>query len=487
MAKCSLLHLAIFNVMHPVQSHHLAVIENAIGDTLKSGSEVTSIFSKLSWSQLDELEDALIEFETHWTPPKQIDVDTMHIGRAFYALNKPKSWIPSQGNVDGPFDAEMVARMLIYLPRVSVWLPEIRRDEFGRKFGRKESSVEEKTRSRACRLAVKLCTLRPFLDDGSFMIVPDRFYADFCKWNAKPNSLQNLKQAVAKSTVLHPDIKTRVANSTNDDNAYLAIREQFGEIEAWLEDSSLDEPTTSDMLLLARQNSLNNSFREVLDQFDFFEGAEELCSDSKYIWGLREAEFIKYINPLNEINEDKLIGTYLNASTLCNDARMFELLKRMDAAEAVKTNETTWANASVLLPGLSNISVNDLVSIRRNEEAFEVWRTTLSRAMRNLKSLSAVSDPKHEAKQIFCEEIQPVSMGLQQKIKSKSIKAALKGGAVSFGSGAAASYTINPNPTVSIATGAMTSMLKIMYDIFESRGVSKDRTLVRMFSVLTGL
>lgn len=237
--------------------------------------------------------------------------------------------------------------------------------------------------------------------------------------------------------------------------------------------------------MLARKESTDSRLRSCLDKIDFIP-EDPPCSDSRHINALRDAEAIRYINPLNEVNEDMLIQGMIGASGLCANQTMLDLINIKLSVESEATKELVWANTSIKLPGLDQIPVSDLVSLRKNEEAFANWRDAVSSAMRGIQYASRSSSvSEKEMRDIFRESLSPVAQSIESKVKAASIKSALKSGAVSFGSSAAAALTVNPDPAVAVLTGGISSSLKLIYDLLQSKGKQAERSFLRMYSTLT--
>lgn len=420
-------------------THHLTVAENFLGSQLDSPDQVRDIFSKLSWSQIHDLTDLYIEYEKAWQPSEISSADRMHLGRAYDTLKYPLAWLHQASTLDRQLDAEAILRLLIYIPKLSIWIPEIKADPFAGSYDEshppeyiREEDPKWKTSLDICDTICHFTRLRPFLADGSIELIPDRYYVDVCDWRGT------------------------------------------------------EDP--SDMLKLAREEAQSAELRTLLEQIDFFADAENQCSDSKFIWALTNAEFIKFVNPLNEINEDIAVQALFGASTLCANKTMYDIVAKKYGREANKTKEMTWSNLSVSLPRLNNLSIHDLMSVRANEEAFNTWRTSLSNAIRETERLlsrpNAASEK--ELSDIFREVTMPVSLTIEQKIKSKKLATALENGAVTFGAGAIAALGFSADPVTAVMTGAASSSLRVIYDLLKSRKGKVDKSLFRLYSVLRG-
>lgn len=403
----------------------IEVIENCLGESIKSSNHLRKILSGLDYNKLMDLHEAYCYYFNHWIPESEFGHETIHLGRCSFSLSNPLLWVPWMASKArfSQLNSDQIHRLLLYIPKVSVWIPPLRtpdlfKDEF-----------ED--------FLTKLVELRHFISDGSVLLVPDKYYEDVCQWGeprAKP----------------------------------------------------------SEMLLLARQEALDIELREILDQIDFFpfDGIDDApCSDSHHIHALNNAEAIKYINPLNELNEDFVIQTLLKYSTLCTSQTMFELLTKKFDKESIKTGESTWSNISASLPKIHNIPIKDLRSIRNNEESFSIWRNSLSQVVRSWENELAKGEglDAKEALRIFQEITHPIQMTIENRIQSKTIKSALESSAVSFASGAIAASYVGNNPANSILTGGIASLLKISFDLIKTQKTKKIKPLMRMYSVFNNL
>ena len=90
-------------------------------------------------------------------------------------------------------------------------------------------------------------------------------------------------------------------------------------------------------------------------------------------------------------------------------------------------------------------------------------------------------------KDIFQEELLPVSLSLEAKVKSPSLKSLLESAGVSFASGSAAALALSGSPEVSVGMGAISTTLKFAYDSIKQSSSSSERALLRLFAHLRGL
>lgn len=414
--------------------NHLVVAENLLGIKLLSEDQVKDIFKKISLQQYLDLLEAYIIFNKNWSVAENFSPETLHLGRSYDTIGNPKSWIPRfRDPLPRQLSSSNLHRLLIYAPTVTVWVPDKFKHE--RDYIDNHRVTTSLEHSELCRYLCHLVAIRHYLFDGSVTIVPDSYYEDLCGW------------------------------------------------------SGSDKP--SPMLQLARAESKNKELRSILDEFSFIDAMqdEKYCSDSALIYALKERESIYYINPLNEINEDVLYQSVLGGSLVCSDAKMFKLISSKYGAEKKITTEATWEIVSTHLPKISNMSKKDMYSVRANEEAFGIWRGALRDTMRTWDAQLKLNGNLEykEALEIFNDKTLSIRMNLQSKVKSKTLSAHFESSVITFGAGAIAAGTVSLNPSAALATGAVTSSLRFLYDAFKSRNSAIDKALLRTFTVFGGI
>lgn len=405
---------------------YLEAAENFLGTELSDTSTLERLFKKLSHEEHENLRIALQEFEASWVQSIEECQDTMHFGRAFDTFYCPQSfWHPEHRDTIGRIlDPSRIALQLVYSKKISVWVPSFTESTLYPKFS---SNIEF---SEIHRFLSKLVDLRPFVLDGSVTIVPDKYYAELVGWdNGKP---------IAK---------------------------------------------------LAQKEAKNELFRNILGAVDFItDDLDTYCSDGKVIHVYKNAESIIYIEPLNSLNEDILVQSTLSNHLACARREMFEIMKLKYSTESVASRESTWQTASIFLPKIHGLGVNDLYLVRKNEDAFELLRTSVSdfiRRWEQANQLGALSE--RDAIMIFDEATAPIRMSLESKVKSKSLKANLESAGVSFTTGAIASSFFSASPLAALATGATSSSLKLIYDMLTSRNAKVEKSLLRLYSLFSGV
>lgn len=459
----------------------LTVLDNFFGTELKTDEAVKQAFYKLSAEQVQNLVQEFRTFDANWITREPLGPETMNLGRAYDTFRNPLSWVPKYSEVDKHLDAKFVSRLLLYYPRISVWTPEMK--EVPRIL---VDSADSRETSDVCAFAKRLVAIRPLLSDGSVQIIPDSLYARLSGWPEEPSSFQSLQSAVLSSPDLPGELKDRVKNCATEEEIYSVALQHFGPNWNWIDDLDFPKPPPAGAILrAARRDSSLKDLRAILDKIDFIPEDANFCSDHRYIWGLENAEQIRYINPLNEINEDVLVQRELGCSALCANEVMLQLMNVKYSGECATKRDMVWQNVSIALPALGDISQEDLIKVRQSEDCFQIWRDTLSKAIRVTEQQLAVGELSVEdVRDIFREEAQPAAVALEAKIKKTPLSSVARSAGVSFISGAAAGLLLNPEPLTAVATGAITSVIKGSYDAMEARKSRKEEPLVRIFSAL---
>lgn len=460
----------------------LTVLDNFLGVELKTEDAVEQTFRQLSAEQVICLVQEFQAFDTLWAPSESFGPETMNIGRAYDTFRNPLSWVPKYCEIDKHLDAKFVSRLLLYYPRISVWTPEMK--DTSKLF---TNSADDRAISDACALARRLVAIRPLLEDGSVQIVPDSAYARLCGWQKPPSTFDQFRAAILKSPRFTDALKMRARECLEEDDLHLLMNNQMGLNFSWIDDLEFQDVFPAGKILQsARNDASRQDLRAILDQIDFIPDRADFCSDSRYIWGLENAEQIRYVNPLNEINEDVLIQRQFGCSALCANNQMLQLMKVKYSGELASERDMVWENVSIALPALNDISQSDLIKVRQSEDCFQMWRDSLTRALRTMENQLAKSTlTADDVRNIFREQAQPAAVALDAKLKTTPLSAIARSAGVSFISGAAAGLLLNPDPATAVATGAISSLIKGTYDVLDVKRKRKEEPLVRLFSAIT--
>jgi hypothetical protein len=146
---------------------------------------------------------------------------------------------------------------------------------------------------------------------------------------------------------------------------------------------------------------------------------------------------------------------------------------------------------SALVPQLDSLSLNDVVAVRRDEEAFEQWRVYLKNAVGAVSEGFDPSEPQANA-QLLREARAELSIGqgiVEQRVKSSSALAKAKEGTRDFTLGALATATLAPFvggvSAVALGAAALKSTGAVAWQYAKSRKASatRDRALLHHFLV----
>jgi len=275
-----------------------------------------------------------------------------------------------------------------------------------------------------------LIQLKPFLEDGSVQFVPDAFYTALCG------------RRHARSRMVR-----------------FAVTESQKEI-----------------------------YRKIVDGVSFFDSQAYDYEDWDYHNFFANRESIVYCEPLNDLNEDIVVQSVIGAHTLCATPAMRDLVALKYASEAEITKELTWSNVSLLLPGLRQLDLVDLLSVRRDEDAFLDWRLGLAAALRESTILiESGKATKSAISEIFQDTAGQQSRTLQDKIRSRRIRSLIEPKLVSFASGAMAAWLTSGSVAAAVKTGAVSTSLSLIHDILKSKRIKSQKAMLRLFAHLGGL
>ncbi|WP_148287846.1 hypothetical protein [Rhodopseudomonas sp. B29] len=406
--------------------HYLTVADNFFGSSFATADSLRRAWQKLSYSQMFDLVERYQEFEAQWAPSAtQPTEPTFLFGKAHEIMGNSKSWHPRYYSPTRNMTSDKLASALLYMPKISIWLPS---SPDPNKLLPPDPAIRTEWREAAGAgtsfhilcRLMELSPLRPLLEDGSVQTIPDAYYSS---------------------------IKSH------------------------------------DLITLAELESGELGLRTILDQLQPFDNVR--MSDTLETWAAINEHEIRYLDPLVGLNEDILVQSQINGHLMsCNDV-MHALVAAKFDRESRETKESAWLNAAVSLPKLSNLAIDDLVRVRRNEDAFEVWRAALSRAIRDCEQSFGPSNMRQdEVSAAFNEVAVSAASILKSKRKSKAVSSLVEAGAISFLSGAIGSWFMAAAPSSAIGAGAVTSSLKLIYDLLKARESPEDRSLLRLFALL---
>ena len=151
-----------------------------------------------------------------------------------------------------------------------------------------------------------------------------------------------------------------------------------------------------------------------------------------------------YLGPLYE---DLITSSQMGANPAVIDPAMHHLfLAHLDkytgatSPPSIPDREIAHKLVSLDLPGLDEISLDDLISIRENDEEFEGWRRALARALHNVDAAIERGTSLGDAFADQLGEIEERASRLNSELKGKSLKASMKASVISTTIGGIAVY-----------------------------------------------
>jgi hypothetical protein len=138
---------------------------------------------------------------------------------------------------------------------------------------------------------------------------------------------------------------------------------------------------------------------------------------------------------------------------------------------------------SLDLPQVTALSVDDVVRIR-SDDTFEGFRHALRKVLEQIRDLPDDFDRQAEKRRIFESEMKRAQKNLKAELKKSSFLSAAQSGLVKFGIGALAATPFNSS-AASLATGAASASLTILYELWKGRVAPAKRSLMNHFLVMT--
>jgi hypothetical protein len=130
------------------------------------------------------------------------------------------------------------------------------------------------------------------------------------------------------------------------------------------------------------------------------------------------------------------------------------------------------------VPGLSQLSVDDLVAVREQDEGFARWRAALERALERVERLDdELLNPQDETLRLIRLELLEQEQALEADIKKSSFLARARVGMKQFGIGSVAAAGLAPvvGPGPAVASGAANAALTLLWDYVRGRGTRERR------------
>lgn len=240
-------------------------------------------------------------------------------------------------------------------------------------------------------------------------------------------------------------------------------------------DDFKDDFTKSPIGKLVEIEKTVPEIRSILSNiYRFSDDIEDSMSDNQFNVGNQNKEGIQFYEPLFALCQDLAFQTINQTNLLCVNQCQFDTLIAKGHYDEISAQESVWQSKSLLLPEISNIDLNDLVRIRDDEVIFSDWRNSVGAVSRQWRSIahsqSNVSGKQME--QIFDHELMPIRHKLEAEVSKSRFGNLFESSAVSFAAGAVSSVAIRPDPSIALAIGGMSALIKITYDL--SNKLKKD-------------
>lgn len=131
------------------------------------------------------------------------------------------------------------------------------------------------------------------------------------------------------------------------------------------------------------------------------------------------------------------------------------------------------------MPGLE-LSPDNIVKARMDNEAFEDFRSVIRRVSRDLPRLVGSQDALKEIELLERDLLHPEIQRLNSQVSKSGVLARnLKPNAISFTAGALASLALKADPTTAIASGALTTLGRvILTEIFDRQELDPEARFI---------
>jgi len=150
---------------------------------------------------------------------------------------------------------------------------------------------------------------------------------------------------------------------------------------------------------------------------------------------------------LANLYEDLLTSSQMSASPAVIDLTMHHLFlahlekdRRTASPLRISDREIAHKLVSLDLPGLDDISLGDLISIRESDDDFEEWRRALARTLHNVDAAVERGTSLNDAFADQLGEIEERAARLNSELKGKSLRGSIKSSVISTTIGGIAVY-----------------------------------------------
>ncbi|BFU90947.1 MAG: hypothetical protein NTAFB01_21340 [Nitrospira sp.] len=115
------------------------------------------------------------------------------------------------------------------------------------------------------------------------------------------------------------------------------------------------------------------------------------------------------------------------------------------------------------LPLLAELPIEEVIKIRELSDSFNEWRVALERGLERVKSLASdLNDKQREELRLIRDELQDKVNMIKKDHSGSRPAAAAKDSVTTFAIGALTAAILNPEPAISVASGAMTMALNLV-------------------------
>jgi DNA polymerase III psi subunit len=205
----------------------------------------------------------------------------------------------------------------------------------------------------------------------------------------------------------------------------------------------------------------------------------------------RKAEKSVLTTLLEEEEQDSRLDLYLPYSYFIDVVRavipaMVDLgIDKHIAKDAHRVSKLV----STELPHLKSLSPQDIVTLRQDEETFQMWRVGLARALDRIHDPDTeLFDQNAEARRILWDEVFELSVRTNEKVQKSSFLRELASGGQTFALGAMGAFGSGAlglsNPVAGLVSGGTTAAAGLLLKYLTREPNQATSALQRHFAVL---
>lgn len=246
-----------------------------------------------------------------------------------------------------------------------------------------------------------------------------------------------------------------------------------------------DETRISVASRLAERDAMDSDIINALKRFRPFDDRGSVNEERYDFEWANNRKYIEVGDPLRTLNEDMILATATNAEILCPNHTMFSLMSAKLGSEYNLPLHDIWAATICFLPNATDLKVLDIASIRSNEELFAEWRARLTDSLRQIRlEVEAGRALRGSEKiEIIKQNLSECAAVLADKVKESRLKRHFENASASFAIGATAAFFISSSPTTSVGTGALSSILRFVYDAVKKRPPKHHELYLHMYTM----